>query len=142
VQFRLMIELGSDDGFRDVVEVFDVDVIDAHVVANLATCRARIASLMALPDGWHDGSGKSPTSAAAVTASRLHSRKPGSAASYRIFPTDAGGLLFEFVRSNCDYSFEIGPSGKAGNLWHGDSRRRRPGNRCARRGQRRVPEAL
>lgn len=111
VQFRLMIELGSDDGFRGVVEVFDVDVIDAKVVADLAVCRDRIAALVSLQDGWHDGSGKSPTPASAVTASRLLSRKPGMAASYRIFPTDAGGLLFEFVRSGWDYSFEIGPTG-------------------------------
>jgi hypothetical protein len=39
VQFRLMIELGSDDTFRRVVEVYDVDVIDAKVVADLAVCR-------------------------------------------------------------------------------------------------------
>ena len=113
VQFRLMIELGSrDDGYRGVVEVFDVDVIDAKVVADLAMCRERIASLASLQDGWHDGSGKPPTNAAVVTASRLLSRKPGMAASYRIFPTDDGGLLFEFVRSGWDYSFEIGSTGK------------------------------
>jgi len=111
VQFRLMIELGSDDGFRGVVEVFDVDVIDAMVVANLAVCRERISSLLSLRDGWHDGSGNPPTPEAAATASRLLSRKPGMAASYRIFPTDSGGLLFEFVRSGWDYSFEIGPTG-------------------------------
>jgi hypothetical protein len=111
VQFRLMIELGSDDTFRRVVEVYDVDVIDAKVVADLAVCRDRIASLVSLSDGWHNGSGKSPTHAAAATASRLLARKPGMAGNYSIFPTDMGGLLFEFSRRGWDYSIEIGPAG-------------------------------
>ena len=111
VQFRLMVELDNNDAFRSVVEVFDVDVIDAEVVANLAHCRNRIADLRSLQDGWHDGSGKAPTAAAAATASRLLGRKPRMAGNYSIFPTDAGGLLFEFVRSGWDYAIEIGPEG-------------------------------
>lgn len=111
VQFRLMIELGSDDTFRKVVEVYDVDVIDAKVVADLAACRDRINSLVSLGDGWHNGSGKSPTHAAAASASRLLARKPGMAANYSIFPTDIGGLIFEFSRRGWDYSIEIGPTG-------------------------------
>ena len=111
VQFRLMIELGSDDTFRQVVEVYDVDVIDAKVVADLAMCRDRITSLVSLSDGWHDGAGQSPTHSAVATASRLLARKPGMAGSYRIFPTDAGGLLFEFSRQGWDYTIEIGATG-------------------------------
>ena len=111
VQFRLMIELGSDDTFRRVVEVYDVDVIDAKVVADLATCRDRIASLRTLNDGWNNGSGKPPTLAAAMTASRLLARKPTMARTYSIFPTATGGLLFEFSRLGWDFSIEIGPAG-------------------------------
>jgi len=111
VQFRLMIELGSDDTFRGVVEVYDVDVIDAKVVADLAVCRDRIASLVSLGDGWHNGSGKPPTHAAVATASRLLARKPGMAGNYSIFPNDTGGLIFEFSRRGWDYSIEIGPGG-------------------------------
>jgi|HubBroStandDraft_1064217.scaffolds.fasta_scaffold22214_3 hypothetical protein len=111
VQFRLMIELGSDDSFRGVVEVYDVDVIDAKVVADLAICRDRIASLRTLNDGWNNGSGKPPTPAAALTASRLIARKPAMAGTYSIFPTEIGGLLFEFSRKGWDFSIEIGPAG-------------------------------
>ena len=32
---------------------------------------------------------------------------------YSIFPTDDGGLLFEFVRQGWNHSIEIGPAGKA-----------------------------
>jgi hypothetical protein len=35
------------------------------------------------------------------------------AESYSIFPTDGGGLLFEFVRFGWNHSIEIGPAGKA-----------------------------
>lgn len=111
VQFRLMIELGSDDTYRGVVDVYDVDVIDAKVVADLAACRERIASLVSLGDGWRDGSGKSVTPAATSSASRLLARKPGMAAQYSIYPTEPGGLLFELSRSGWDYSIEIGPAG-------------------------------
>ena len=111
VQFRLMIELGSDDTFRRVVEAYDVDVIDAKVVADLAVCRERITSLLLLTDGWHSGSGKTPTQAAAATAFRLLARRPSMAKNYSIFPTDMGGLLFEFSRRGWDYSIEIGPAG-------------------------------
>lgn len=119
VQFRLMIELDNNDAFRSVVDVFDVDVIDvdvidADVVANLARCRDRIAFLRSLRDGWHDGAGKAPTVAAAATASRLLGRKPRMAGSYHIFPTEPGGLLFEFVQSGWDYAIEIGPAGTLG----------------------------
>ncbi len=32
---------------------------------------------------------------------------------YRIFPTESGGLLFEFTRAGWDYSVEIAPNGQA-----------------------------
>ncbi len=111
VQFRFMIELDQNDVFQRVVEVYDVDVIDAKTFADMDVCRSRISSLVALREGWHDGQGKSPTNASAATALRLLSRKPGMAASYRIYPTDDGGLLIEFVRAGWDYGFEIAPSG-------------------------------
>ena len=112
VQFRLMIELGRDDGFRRVIEVFDVDVIDAKVVANLAACRDRIASLVSMRDGWHDGSGKSPTYEAAAAATRLLARKPSMAASYRIFPTVLNQEPFLERRSTANTA-----DGAAGNAW-------------------------
>ena len=113
VHFRLKIELDNNDVLRSVVDVFDVDVIEAKVLTGLSACRERILYLRSLEEGWHDGFGKPPTQEAVATASRLLSRKPGMAASYRIFPTDAGGLLFEFVRAGWNHSIEIGPGGSA-----------------------------
>jgi hypothetical protein len=113
VYFRLHIELDNNEAVRSIVYVFDVDVIPSHVMASLSACRNRIGSLTSLRDGWHDGGGRAPTAKAASAASRLLSRKPGMADSYSIFPTDGGGVLFEFVRLGWNHSIEIGPAGKA-----------------------------
>ena len=113
VCFRLHIELDNNESVRSIVDVFDVDVIPPLVMAKLSACRNRIGALTLLEDGWHDGGGRAPTAKAASAASRLLSRKPGMAESYSIFPTDGGGLLFEFVRLGWNHSIEIGPTGKA-----------------------------
>lgn len=109
VQFRLTIELDNKDVFKRVVEVFEVDLIDAAVVANLERCRKRIQSMAGLNDGWHDGGGKAVRLDAIAAAERLLSARPQLAGAYHIYPTDAGGILFEFVHSGWDYSVEVQP---------------------------------
>jgi hypothetical protein len=84
-----------------------------RIEASLSASRNRIASLTLLEDGWHDGRGRAPTAKAAAASLRLLSRKPEMADGYSIFPTDDGGLLFEFVRQGWNHSIEIGPAGKA-----------------------------
>jgi hypothetical protein len=113
VYFRLHIAVDNNGAFRSVVDVFDVDVIESSLMASLSACRSRIKALTSLQDGWHDGTGKAPTAKAAAAATRLLSRRPSMADSYSIFPTDGGGLLFEFVRLGWNHSVEIGPAGKA-----------------------------
>jgi len=113
VQFRLMIELDKSDRFMHVADVLEIDLIDAKVVADLERCRGRIDALSSLADGWHDGAGKAPTQASVASAHRLLARNPGLAASYSIFPTDDGGLLFEFMHGDWDYAIKIGPDGQA-----------------------------
>lgn len=113
VQFRLIIELDENDRLLEIAEVLEIDLIDAEVTADLERCRSRIDVLSSLSDGWHDGSGKSPTDASIKAAYRLLARKPGLAAKYSIFPTDGGGLLFEFAIDVWEYSIEIGSGGQA-----------------------------
>lgn len=113
VQFRLIVELDKAERVVRVTEVLEIDLIDAEVVADLERCRGRISALSSLPDGWHDGAGKVPTPDSIASAHRLLACNPGLAASYSIFPTDEGGLLFEFVQGDWDYSVEIRPDGKA-----------------------------
>jgi hypothetical protein len=112
VQFRLQIELDNKDVFKRVVEVFDVDLIDAALVANLERCRMRIESIASLEDGWHNGVGRTVTQSAVMAAKRLLSARPRLAGSYHIYPTEMGGILFEFMHTGWDYSIEAGPNGK------------------------------
>ena len=111
VQFRLTIELDNKDVFKRVVDVFDVDLIDAAMVANLERCRKRLAALAELAEGWHDGNGKAMAPAAISAARKLLSARPLLAEFYYIYPTDNGGVLFEFVHSGWDYSVEVTPVG-------------------------------
>jgi hypothetical protein len=113
VQFRLIIELDEDDRFRGVAEVLEIELMGDDIRAVMDRCRNRIADLSLLGDGWHDGSGRAPTNLATSAGRALLTRNPRMAALYRIFPTEAGGLMFEFVRNGWDYSVEIGPDGRA-----------------------------
>ena len=99
VQFRLIIELDEHDAFRGVVDVLEIELIDDQVLADMDRCRDRIAALTSLTDGWHDGAGRAPTLAAVSAAQALLTRNPGMTSRYRIFPTDAGGILFEFTQA-------------------------------------------
>lgn len=78
---------------------------------NLDRCRTRIAELAAIKDGWHDGGGLAPTSKAVSGALRFLSLRPAMPPDCGVYPTDDGGLLFEFTHEGWDYSVEVMPSG-------------------------------
>jgi hypothetical protein len=111
VQFCLLIELDNKDIFRRVVDVFDIDLIDAALIADLERCRNRIESIANLKQGWNTGDGEAVTPVAIEAAEKLLSSRPRLAGSYHIYPTNVGGILFEFVQSGWDYSIEIAPNG-------------------------------
>ena len=111
VQFRLLILLDSSNTFRNIIEVFEVDVIDETIAANLERCRARVDALCALEGGWHDGGAVAITDEATSAVSRLLSARPHLAGSFRIYPTETGGFLLELVHRGWDYGIEIGPTG-------------------------------
>ncbi|WP_125255469.1 hypothetical protein [Brevundimonas fluminis] len=111
VQFDLMIELDNNDVFKGVVDSFDVDLIDEEIVADLLKRRERLAELRKLEDGWYDGEGLGVSEAADQAAQRLLDKRPLFAAHYLIFPTVAGGILFEIEQNGWDYSVEIAADG-------------------------------
>ncbi len=114
VQFRLMVVLDRSDKLLSVAEVLEIDLIDdAQLVADLERCRDRINALRALANGWHDGAGEAPSQQAIAAAYRLLGSNPRLAKLYRIFPTDSGGVLFEFVQNGWDCSIEIDSDGNA-----------------------------
>ncbi len=111
VQFSLQIELDNRDSIRGVIEVYDVDLIDAELSGSLERCRQRLEEISCLKHGWHEGAGEPVLPIAAGLAKLLLSKRPLLAGGYRIYPTEAGGVLFEFIANNWDLSVEISNSG-------------------------------
>lgn len=111
VQFDLQIERDNNDIFRSVVAVHGVDLIDPEIVAELERCRGRLTEISALDDGWSDGTGRAPSVLAITAARSFLDKRPMLCGDYRIYPTSAGGVLFELVRNNWDLSLEFNPDG-------------------------------
>jgi hypothetical protein len=108
VQFALQIELDNNDKFRSIIDVFDVELIDE---ADLMHCKRRLAELRGFEAGWHNGSGAAVNTAALAVAERFLEKRPVLARAYHIYPTLAGGVLFEFENNGWDFSVEFGPGG-------------------------------
>lgn len=111
VQFDLQIELDNNDRYRSVIEVHDVGLIDAQIGAELVRCRARLNDIRALPGGWHDGGGSAIGPAAVAAADKFLSKRPSLSGAYKIYPTEDGGVLFEFESNAWDLSVEFGANG-------------------------------
>jgi hypothetical protein len=113
VQFELLVELDSQDHFRRVADVFDIAVVDNELSAALAKSRKRLDEIRALDAGWHDGSGLQITDSALKAADALLVKRTAFCSIFRIFPTEAGGILIDFESGGWDYSVEFSASGAA-----------------------------
>lgn len=111
VQFELLVELDSQDEFRRVADVFDIAVVDNELSAALAKARKRLEEIRALDAGWHDGSGLQITDNALKAADSLLAKRTAFCALFRIFPTEAGGVLIDFEHGGWDYSVEFSATG-------------------------------
>lgn len=111
VQFSVDVRLDSQDTYRGVVQVYDVDLIDAELAENLENCRRRVDELRGLAAGWHDGGGEAISLKAVDAATALLAKRPDLASAYRIFPTLSGGVTFEFETGGWDLSVELAPDG-------------------------------
>ena len=111
VQFSLQVELDNNDRLKGIIEVFDIEVIDEESADSLIKCRARLKALTALEAGWHDGEGLAVSKGASELADSFLTKRPIHSSAYRIYPTDGGGLLFEFIRCGWDYSLEFNADG-------------------------------
>ena len=60
-----------------------------------------------LTDGWDDGDGASVAGSALQAAKKFLRRRPLLCSSYKIYPTSAGGILFEFECNGWDLSLEF-----------------------------------
>lgn len=111
VQFEILVSLDSQDRFRSVADVYEVEVVFDENRAAFENAMARLNELRALPPGWHDGSGQSLSWEALRDAELFFSERPNYCRSYKIFPTEAGSLLIDFEVSGWDYSVEFGSGG-------------------------------
>ena len=107
VQFSLQIALDNNDKFKNVIGVFDVDLIDTELSDNVLKCKIRLDELRQLPEGWLDGAGKKIDENALSTAEKFLMKRPALADKYRIFPMETGGVLFEFETDGWDLSVEF-----------------------------------
>jgi hypothetical protein len=111
IQFDLQVELDNDDRLRRVVSVYDIGVIDAQIGAKLLRCRNRLAELRTLGAGWHNGMGIPVAPEALSAAERFLSKRPSLCAAYKIYPTEGGGILFEFESNDWDFSIDFAADG-------------------------------
>ncbi len=111
IQFSLKIELDNKDIFRGVVEVYDVDLIDAELSDNIMKCRERITEIGRLGRGWLNGDADAISQNAVVAAEGFLRKRPSYSENYKIFPTPVGGIVFEMDVGGWDYSVEFSPEG-------------------------------
>ncbi len=111
VQFELLVELDSQDHFRRVADVFEIAVVDNELSAALSKCRKRLIEIRALNAGWHDGSGLQITDSALNAAESFLSKRTAHCAAFRLYPTEAGGILIDFEQGGWDYSVEFSAVG-------------------------------
>ena len=76
-------------------------------------CIQRIDHLSSLKDGWYDGEGYAPLPDALSAARVMLDKTEDMASIYHIYPTFAGGVLFEFDLGGMSWSVELPPEGEA-----------------------------
>ena len=109
LQFDLQVELDKAGQLKRVVAVYDIGVIDAQIGAQLVKCKTRLSEIGSLGAGWHDGTGELIGPKAIAAAERFLLKRPSLCARYKIYPTEGGGVLFEFDHEGWDFSVEFGP---------------------------------
>lgn len=108
VQFDLMIVLDVADKFRTVEKCLDITIVDASDDPEFRDAMNRVSELRKLEKGWLDGEGEA-ISQGAVKAARAVLVKRPDIAKLRlgIFPTEEGGLTFEFHKGGWNYVIEV-----------------------------------
>ena len=74
-------------------------------------CKKRLQHLETLKDGWLDGAGRAPTALALRSARQFLRRFAEHSELFSIFPTENGGVLFEFSCGEWAYSVEFSAGG-------------------------------
>lgn len=108
VFYSLSVNLDRNDRLKSVVEVFDIGLIDDEMEHR----QTRMGFIREIRDGWHDGEGMAPSSRSLGIANSFVISAPAEWENLKIFPTIAGGILFEFITGKWDCSVEVGVDGR------------------------------
>lgn len=112
VQFDLMIVLDAADKFRAVQDCLDVTIVDASDDPEFRDAMNRVSDLRKLGKGWLDGEGDAISQGAVKAARAVLDRRPDIAKlRLGIFPTEEGGLTFEFHKDGWNYVIEVMSAG-------------------------------
>lgn len=111
VQFDVTIELDHNNRYRNIIDVHQVGLYDPTTAAQTKLFE-RLAHLSSLSEGWLDGEGRSVTLEVREAAGFFIALSHQTAEAYRLYPSEAGGILVEFEWENWDYTVEFLPDGK------------------------------
>ncbi len=111
VQFDIQIELDNNDKYRNVVDVFDVTILESINDISLHKCKERLNELENLGAGWYDGAGEAISAFALQSSRQLIEKFSFICEALKIYPTEEGGVKFELDNNGWDYSIEFLPDG-------------------------------
>lgn len=111
VQYDIMVEMDRSERIRNVVDVFDVAVVDASLEAAVSRSYERLNELSRMKAGWLDGEGSAIEEAALRLAQQFISKRAVLAGAMRIYPNEGAGVLIELATGGWDMSLEFAPNG-------------------------------
>ncbi len=111
VQYDIMVEMDRNERIRNVVDVFDVAVVDASLEAAVSRSYERLNELSRMKAGWLDGEGSAIDEAALRSAQKFISKRAILAGAMRIYPNEGAGVLIELETGGWDMSVEFASNG-------------------------------
>lgn len=111
VQYDIMVEMDRNERIRNVVDVFDVAVVDASLEAAVSRSYERLHELSRVKAGWLDGEGSPIDEAALRSAQQFVSKRAILAGAMRIYPNEGAGVLIELETGGWDMSIEFASNG-------------------------------
>jgi hypothetical protein len=111
VQFDLLVELDSNDKWRNVIDVFDVVAVE-DVGGQVSKGKQRLEEIGHLLDGWHNGAGRAIGRPALSRALDFLVATRATNVEFAIFPMEDGGVLIDFSSRGWEYSIEFDSDGR------------------------------
>ncbi|WP_294394656.1 hypothetical protein [uncultured Sphingomonas sp.] len=111
VQYDVLVEMDRGEHIRNVLDVFDVAVVDASIEAGMTRSFERLEELGRLKQGWLDGHGAAIDETALRSAHQFITARVVLAGAMRIYPNEGAGVLIELEAGGWDMSLEFAANG-------------------------------